>query len=316
MLSARFFRFFQHLNWTTIKEVIDSAGKQRLPGLSAEMAYNAMLGLFPAILAVLTAIGLFESLQGTLQRLASQLSQVAPEEVQILIQNFVRGISQTRNRSLFSLSFIAAIWASSGALSAAMTAFDHIQQVPPEQTRPFWKAKLVSVALTVGTILLLLMASFLMFISDLIVKHVASQSGFLGSGLLSTWRLLSWPLALGIVSAAFAFIYRYGPSQWKIGTPIMPGAVLAAVFWAILSSLFRYYVSHFGDFNRAYGAIGAVIVLLLWLYLSSLVLLIGNQLNVTVGAAMRQQHRQNVIQAIKLSRSLQPSDNPTTDSQK
>jgi len=316
MLSARFVRFFQHLNWTTIRQVIDCAGKQRLPGLSAEMAYSAMLGMFPAILALLTAIGLFESLQETLQTLASQLSRVAPEEVQILIENFVRGISQTRNRSLFSLSFIAAIWASSGALSAAMTAFDHIQQIPPEQTRPFWKAKLVSLALTIGTIVLLLVASFLMFISDLIVKHVASQSGFLGSGLLSTWRLLSWPSALGIVSAAFAFIYRYGPSQWKLGTPIMPGAVLAAIFWAMLSSLFRFYVSYFGDFNRAYGAIGAVIVLLLWLYLSSLVLLIGNQLNVTVGASMQKQRQQKIVQATQLARPLQPSDNSSPDGQK
>lgn len=252
------------------------------------MAYNAMLGMFPAILAILTAIGLFESLQATLHELASQLSQVAPEEVQTLTRNFVRGVSQSRNKSLFSVSFIAAIWASSGALSAAMTAFDQIQQLPPEKTRPFWKAKLVSLWLTVGTILLLLVASFLVFISDLIVKHIAQQSGILGSGLLSTWRLLSWPLALGIVSAAFAFIYRYGPSQWKPGTPILPGAVLAAISWAMLSGLFRFYVSHFGDYNRAYGAVGAVIVLLLWLYLSSLVLLLGNQLNITVGDAIHQ----------------------------
>jgi len=160
MRPTPFLRFFRHLNWQTLRQVIDCAGKQRLPGLSAEMAYNAMLGMFPAILAVLTAIGLFESLRSTLHDLASQLSQVAPDEVQILIRNFVNGISQSRNRSLFSLSFIAALWASSGALSAAMTAFDHILQLPPEKTRPFWKAKLVALALTIGTIVLLVAASF------------------------------------------------------------------------------------------------------------------------------------------------------------
>ncbi|HEY9882032.1 MAG TPA: YhjD/YihY/BrkB family envelope integrity protein, partial [Thermosynechococcaceae cyanobacterium] len=86
-------------------------------------------------------------------------------------------------------------------------------------------------------------------------------------------------------------IYRFGPSRWTVGTPILPGAILAAIFWAVLSGLFRFYVTHFGSYNRAYGVIGAVIVLLLWLYLSSLVMLIGAQLNVTVGAAMQRRSR-------------------------
>ena len=286
MLSLRFFRFFRYLNFGTLKQVLARAGEQRLPGLSAEMAYNAMLALFPAILAVLTAIGLFTSSQSTLQRLAGQLGEIAPDQALGLIRNFVQEIRQSKNQGLFSLSFIAAIWAASGALSAAMAALDQIYRIPPERTRPFWRAKLVSLLLTLGTISLLIIASTLVFISDRIVQLVARQSGIFESGLLTIWRLLSWPLALGIVAVAFTFIYRYGPSHWKHGRPIMPGAVLAAVSWAILSGLFRLYVSHFGNYNQAYGAIGAVIVLLLWLYLSSLVLLIGAQLNATVGEQM------------------------------
>lgn len=244
-----------------------------------------MLSLFPAILAVLTAIGLFEeSLQSTFRQLAVQLGKVAPDEALVLIRDFAREITQAKNTGLFSISFVVAIWAASGALSAAMTALDQIHQIPPEQTRPFWKAKLISLGLTIGTILLLLLASFLVFISDLILKFLVSESGF--SFLLSIWRLLSWPLALCIVSAAFAFVYRYGPSRWDSGTPMMPGAVLAAVSWAILSGLFRLYVSNFGNYNQAYGAVGAVIVLMLWLYMSAVVLLVGDQLNVTVGEAM------------------------------
>jgi membrane protein len=96
---------------------------------------------------------------------------------------------------------------------------------------------------------------------------------------------------LGIVATAFAFIYRFGPSRWKHGTPIMPGAILAAISWAIISALFRLYVENFGNYNKVYGAVGAVIVLLLWLYMSSLVLLLGDQLNVTVGEAMQQAKR-------------------------
>ncbi len=287
-------RFFRHLNFATLREVFRRAGEQRLAGLAAEMAYNAMLSLFPAILAVLTAIGLFESLQSTLNQMAGQLSTVAPTEVQILVRGFVDELSVSKNTNLFSLSFVGAIWAFSGAISAAMAALDQIHRIPLEQARPFWKAKLVSVGLAVGTIALLIVASWLVLVSDFIVQAVARQSCqfepggrcLVESGLLRVWRLWSWPIALGIVSAAFAFVYRYGPSRWHLGTPILPGAALAAVSWAVISALFRLYVAHFGDYNRSYGAVGAVIVLMLWLYLSAWVMLIGAQLNVTVGKAM------------------------------
>jgi membrane protein len=287
MLSARFFRFFRYLNLVTLRKTFARAMKRRLMGLSAEMAYNAMLALFPAILAVLTAIGLFEeSLQSTFRELANQLSEVAPDEALQLIRDFTKSINLTKNSGLFSLSFVVAIWAASGALSAAMNALDQIHEIPTEEARPFWKAKLISLALTIGSILLLVIASFLVFISDWVVRMVVHQSGL--SALLTLWRLLSWPLALAIVATAFGYIYRFGPSRWNQGTPIMPGAFLAAISWAILSALFRLYVANFGNYNRVYGAVGAVIVLMLWLYMTSLVLLLGDQLNVTVGEAIQQ----------------------------
>jgi membrane protein len=286
MLSTRFVRFFRHLNWATLRKTFARVGERRLLGLSSEIAYNAMLSLFPAILAALTAIGLFEeSLQSTFKQMAVQLSKVAPDEALVLIRDFTRQITQSKNTGLFSISFIAAIWAASGALSAAMTALDQIHEIPLKQRRPFWKAKLISLGLTIGTILLLVMASFLVFISDWLLKFFVRESGF--SVLLAVWQLLSWPLALGIVASAFAFIYRYGPSRWNSGTPMMPGAVLAAISWAIVSGLFRLYVSNFGNFNQAYGAVGAVIVLMLWLYMTAVVVLVGDQLNFTVGKAMR-----------------------------
>jgi membrane protein len=301
MLSIRFFRFFRYLNLVTLRKTFARAIKRRLMGLSAEMAYNAILALFPAILAILTAIGLFEeSLQSTFRNIARQLSEVVPYEAMQLIKDFahVQGINLTKSRSLFSLSFILAIWTASGAMSAAMNAFDQIHQIPPEQARPFWKAKLVSLSLTIGNIILTVTASFLVFISGWIVGMVAERSGVLV--LSRIWGLLSWPLALGIVATACAFIYRYGPSRWTRGTPIMPGAILAAISWALVSALFRLYVTNFGNYNKVYGTVGAVIVLLLWLYMTSLVLLLGEQLNVTVGEAMKQGKMQDrLIKAAK-----------------
>ncbi|MEH2086035.1 YihY/virulence factor BrkB family protein [Nostoc sp.] len=288
MPKPRFFRFFRHLNWRTIKKTFSRTIERRLLGLASEIAFNAMLSLFPAILAIITAIGLLaESLQNTFKQLAIQLSQVLPEQALDLIRDFATTeITNSKNRGLFSLSFVLAIWTASGAVSTAMTALDQIHQIPSENIRPFWKAKLVSLGLTVGTMLLLVLASFSVFTSDWLLGIVVRENSSL-IFLLHLWLLLRWPLSLSIVAVAFGFVYRYGPSKWNSGTPMMPGAILAAVFWAMLSALFRLYVANFGNYNKVYGAVGAVIVLMLWLSMSAAVLLIGDQLNVTVGEDMR-----------------------------
>ncbi|MEH2233564.1 MAG: YihY/virulence factor BrkB family protein [Nostoc sp.] len=288
MPKLRFFRFFRHLNWRTIKKTFSRTIERRLLGLASEIAFNAMLSLFPAILAIITAIGLLaESLQNTFKQLAAQLSQVLPEQALELIRDFATTeITNSKNSGLFSLSFVLAIWTASGAVSTAMTALDQIHQIPSENIRPFWKAKLVSLGLTVGTMLLLILASLSVFTSDWLLGIVARENSSL-IFLLHLWLLLRWPFTLSIVAVAFGFVYRYGPSKWNSGTPMMPGAILAAVFWAMLSALFRLYVANFGNYNKVYGAVGAVIVLMLWLSMSAAVLLIGDQLNVTVGEDMR-----------------------------
>lgn len=296
MPQPRFVSFFRHLTWRTLKKTVARTITRRLLGLASEIAFNAMLSLFPAILAILTAIGLLEeSLQDTFKQLAQQLSQIAPDEAITLIREFAsQEIAHPKNRGLFSLSFVIALWTASGAVSTAMTAFDQIHQIPPENIRPFWKGRIISLGLTIGTILLLMLASFLVFISDLILVFVVSGNSSL-IFLSHLWQLLRWPLALGIVATAFSFIYRYGPSVWNSGTPIMPGAMLAAVFWAILSALFRQYVANFGNYNKVYGAVGTVIVLMLWLWMSAAVLLIGDQLNVIVGEDMRSKMYKNYL---------------------
>ncbi|MDY6805937.1 MAG: YihY/virulence factor BrkB family protein [Cyanobacteriota bacterium] len=303
-----FISFLRHLDLQTLKEVGTRVAKQRLPGLSAEMAYNATLALFPALLAIIAAIGLFDSLRETLFQLGSLLIQIVPDEVRLLIKSGVDEILASRNIGIFSFSFIGSLWLFSGVLTSAMAALDRIHRVPAGKVRPFWKAKLVSLGLTIGTVALLMIASALVLISDFVVDLIARQSCLLEtipncpleqmadcffqepvdncvlqSQLLATWSRLRWPITLGIVSIAFAFIYHYGPSRRKRRIPIVPGAVLAALMWAGISNLFRLYVLHFGNYNKTYGTIGTFMILLLWLYLSSLVVLIGAQLNVTVG---------------------------------
>jgi len=259
-------------------------------GLSAQMAFNAILALFPAILAVFTAVGLFEdTLQQPLRNWANQLREVAPEEVWQLLSGFVDSLQDSKNGGLFSISFIAAIWIASGALSAAMNALDQIHHIPTSERRPIWKAKIISIILTISSIIFLLLASFLVFISDWLINLAVNRTG--ASVLLTLWRLFSWPLALAIIALSFAFIYRFGPSRWHSKTPILPGAILAALSWAGVSALFKMYVANFGNYNRVYGTLGAVIILMLWLYLTALIMLLGDQLNSTVGESMKDKEK-------------------------
>lgn len=284
--SQRFLRFFKHLNLTVFLEVIRRSGQHRISGLSAEIAYNAVFALFPAILAVLTSIGLLRLSEADFRSFTDQVQAVVPVEAMVLIQAFLRQLRTGHNQGLFSLSFLISIWASSGVLGATMAALDQIHGIPSDRRRPFWQMRLIAIVLTLGTFLMLVSALLIVFISDRSVRIVAEQSG--DYGLLVLWRWLSLPVALAIVVLALTFIYRYGTSHWRRGTPILPGAILATLLWAILSSGLRTYVSNFGSYNQAYGAIGTVIVLLVWLYLSAFAMLLGSELNVAVGDDMRQ----------------------------
>jgi membrane protein len=284
MAKSVFIQFFYHLNCYSIRKTVNNVIERRLLGLASEIAFNAMLSLFPAILTIFTAIGLFEeSLQDTFKEWTLEFSQVAPVEVLNLIRDFINTeIASSKNSSLFSLSFIIALWTASGAVSTAMTALDQIHKTPKDKIRPFWQAKIISLTLTIGSILLLILASFLAFISDYLLHFLLGNNKSFNY-VLQIWQMLRWFLALGLISLANAFLYCFGPSRRDRHLPMMSGAILAALFWAILSALFRLYVSNFGNYNKAYGAVGAIIVLMLWLYLTAVVFLVGDQLNVSVG---------------------------------
>jgi membrane protein len=379
MENISFVRFFFYLNWRTICKTFARALQRRLTNLSAEMAYNAMLALFPAILTILTTIGIFEdSVTASLENLAIKLKDIIPEQVWSLLLLCVRDVQLQHSSSLISISFVAAIWIFSGVLNAAMEAIDQMHQVPKKDRRPFWKARLIAIFLTFGTIISLIVASFLILIGDYVIKiafeqnwrellliawqfltgtivlAIATTTLFLSHQilelpnnpqrpnnkiqlifslssisillfsvihifllfirdlitnpeinktvailLLNIWRISSWSVALAIVAVNFALIYRFGISKWQSGTPIIPGAVLAAISWAFMSTLFRFYASHFSQYNKIYGVLGAIIIVMLWLYMSSLILLLGEQLNVTVGEAM-QRSGKNLLPKTKL----------------
>lgn len=287
MNFRRFFRFWKNLNVRVLRHTIAEIGRQRLFGLSSEIAFNAMLAMFPAIIAAIAVLGQFFPERAAFDLITENLRTLPPAEVQNILDRFTNQLQSPASEGIFSIGFVAALWIASAAVSSIMNALDRIHRIPKHRIRPFWKAKLVSLGLTVGSMIMLTAASFLAIVSDFIVKMVVGYAGSYESDVLNAWHRLSWPLALLMVAFAFGFLYRYGTSIWKRGTPVLPGAIVAAILWAGVSSLFRLYVTHFGSYNVYYGAIGTAIVLLLWLKWSALALLIGAQLNVSVGRGMR-----------------------------
>lgn len=283
-----FFHFFAYLNRRTIHNLVQGILHRRLPGLAAEMAYSNALAIFPAMIGLVTVIGMVPIAPDGMDSITGELLQVAPPEVVQLIEGFLQQVQLPNSERVFSISFAVTIWIASGAISVAMAAMDQIYQTPMHQRRPYWKARLIAVLLTIGTVIALLGASFLVVISDLIVQFAGR---FVDLPQLEFWRDLAnlrWLIAFTILIIGFGVLYRFGPSRWYVGTPLLPGAIVGAALWAIISQAFRLYLAYFGSrLNLTYGTLSAGILLLLWLNFSSLALLIGAQLNVTVGEAMR-----------------------------
>lgn len=283
----RFLNFCRYLNTKTLVRLVQGSIKQRLPGLAAEMAYNNALAMFPAMIGILTVIGTLKISPERIDSITQQWLQVVPEEIVNLIESFLQQIQLSDSERVFSISFVVTLWIASGAINVAMAAMDQIYQTPHRQRRPFWKARLLAVLLTLGTLVVLLSASFLVFVSDLIVNFLLRYTATLQLDFWNAWSGLRWLFAFALLVLGFGVVYRFGPSRWQVGTPLLPGAVFGALLWAIVSQGFRVYLIYFGSrLNLTYGTLSAGILLLLWLNLSSLALLIGAQLNVTIGRAM------------------------------
>lgn len=271
-----------------IPAAIWNAAFYRLPGLASEMAYNWMLGLFPLILMALTSIGLFSlSPQSTYEAILNQLVRVAPAAALTLVDRYVREISYGQNFSLFSASFLATLWGASGALSAAMIALDMSHQVPPQVLRSFWHRRALSMLLTIGMMILTGVAGFLLFFSDRVLAEATEQASEFGLGPLT--RSLGWigtwfdyPIGIAMLILSCVSLYRIGPSYRLPGIPLVPGALCASIMWILASTGLQAYATNFGDYNRVYGTVGAIIVLQLWLWLSSLALLLGEQINIAL----------------------------------
>jgi len=246
--------------------------------LAAQLAYYFFLALFPALL-VLVAIVSFIPIEGLLEMITSTLARVAPGEVITIIQDQILKVANDRNGGLLTIGLLGTIWSTSSGVDAIIGTLNAAYDI--QEGRPWWRVKLTAIGLTLTLSIFIVLAFTLLLVGPTLAEKVASWF-YLGPAFVWTWKILQWPVVFGLVALAIALIYYYAPDAEQKWIWITPGSVIATFLWLLTSLAFKLYVSRFGSYNATYGAIGGVIVLMLWFYVSSLAVLVGAELNAEI----------------------------------
>jgi membrane protein len=250
-------------------------------GLAAQLAYYYFFSLFPAILVAIALAGFFP-LEDFLDRIVSTLGGVVPTDVITIVQEQIRKISQGDKGGVLTFGLVAALWSSSAAMVGLIAALNRAYDV--QESRPWWKVRLLALVLTLALAVFILVAFALVLLGPSVADHVARVTG-LGPVFSWTWKVLQWPVVCALVALGTGIVYYFAPDAEQEWVWVTPGSVLTTVLWLVASLGFKYYVSSFGAYTETYGAIGGVMVLLLWFYLSGLVTLLGAELNAEIAHA-------------------------------
>jgi len=248
-------------------------------GLAAQLAYYFFLALFPAFLFLL-ALASFFPLQDLTQQVVTALRPIAPAEVVRLLEQQIRQIASSDNGGILTLGVAMALWSSSAALVSIIGSLNRAYDI--SEGRPWWKVRLIAIGLTLALAVMVLVSFTLIIVGPAIAERLA-QTLHLGAAFEWTWKIVQWPLAFLLVSTAVGLVYYFAPDAEQEWVWITPGAVLGTALWILVSLGFKLYVANFGNYDNAtYGAMGGVIVLLLWFYLSSLAILVGAEMNAEI----------------------------------
>ena len=251
----------------TYKETVADNGL----GLAAQLGYYFLLALFPTVLCVI-ALASFLPLQNFTDEVASLLGRIAPPEMVTLIREQMARLANGNDGGIFSIGLLGALWSSSAAMVAMIDAMNRAYDI--EESRPWWKVRITAVLLTVGLAVFVVLSAGLIVAGPQVADLLASSFGF-GTLFTTTWKILQWPIAFALVTTGIALVYYYAPDAEQDFTWITPGSVIAATLWVIASLGFRFYVVSFGNYEATYGTVTGVILLMLWFYISGLMLIIG-----------------------------------------
>ncbi len=257
----------------TVNEFLDD----EMSTYASALAYQMLFSLFPFLLFLIALIG-FLHLPDFFSWLRLQSELVLPPQALEQVNPVIDQLQQSKG-GLLSIGIFIALWTASAGVRLMMSAMNAAYDVV--EGRPIWKRFPLSVLYTIGIAMMMLAVAALMVTGPQVMNWLASQIG-MEEFIVTLWTVLRWPLIVILLMVAVALIYYVMPDVKQEFRFITPGSVLAVVVWIMASLGFGYYVKTFADYNAMYGSIGAIIVLLLYFYISAAVLLLGAEMNAVV----------------------------------
>ena len=257
---------------------ITKIGEDELSTRSAALSYYFILALFPMLLFLVSLVGVFAGPGSQLRdSIISGLGRLAPGSASELVHSVVNQTFKSSSGLKLAMGLLGALWAASGGMGAVVVSLNVVYRV--KETRAWWKQKRTIIGLTLALAALIVVALVLVLYGGKIGQLLATQIG-LSDVFRIAWKVLQWPFSFAAMFLSFSIIYYFGPNlgerKWYWVTP---GAVAGVALWLVASLGFRLYLQFFNSYSATYGSLGAVIILMLWLYITGFAVLIGGELN-------------------------------------
>jgi membrane protein len=263
----------------TLKRTAVEFREDNLTDWAAALTYYGLLSFFPALLALVSLVGLFGDPQTTTEKITEIVTAIGPQSGADTFSGPIESITSNRGAAGFTLviGLAAAFWSASAYIGAFMRASNIIYETP--EGRPFWKLRPLQLLVTVVMLLLIAIVALGLVLTGPVVEAVAEPIGF-SSTAIDIWNIAKWPVLAALFILLVAILYYASPNARLRGFRWMtPGSVVAIVVWVVASAGFALYVANFGSYDKTYGALGGMIVLLVWFWITNLAILFGHQLN-------------------------------------
>lgn len=261
----RIIRFF--------REFTEQFMKADVVGLSAQLAYFFLLSLFPFLLFLITLLGYLPLDELSL---LDFIATYAPQEIVVLLESNLRQLVNQQNTGLLSIGIIGTLWSASNGVNAITKALNKAYDVT--KTRPFFIARLIAIALTIAMIVVISIALILPVFGKMIGVYTFSLFG-LSENFLTIWNAFRWIISSIILFLVLVSLYTMAPFTRVYLRVSIWGALFATIGWQLVSLIFSYYVSTLGNYSATYGSLGTVIILMIWFYISGIIIITGGVIN-------------------------------------
>ena len=263
----------------TLKRTFKEFSEDNMTDWAASLTYYGLLSLFPALIALVSLVGLFADPASATKTITQIVSKLAPGSDTSAFSGPIESVTSHKSASgiLFFVGLATALWSASGYIGAFMRASNVVWETP--EGRGFFKLRPLQLLVTLIMILLFAAVVLALILTGPVVDAVAGPLG-IGSTAVTVWNIAKWPVLLAVVIVMFAVLYHFAPNvkmpsfKW-----VSPGAIVAIVLWIVASALFGFYVANFGSYDKTYGTLGGVVTFLVWMWITNIAVLFGAELN-------------------------------------